>query len=418
MDQGSESGSTRDLRRVLEITRGMVAAADLDALLGVIIDRSVELLDAERATVFLYDAAANELVSRVAHETGEIRLSADTGIAGAAARSRQVVLVADAYADERFNADFDRAGGFRTRNLLAVPLLGYSGELVGVLEVLNRRRGAFTGDDVFLAETLAAQAGVAVQRANLIAHYLVKQRMQRSLEIARQIQRDLLPKAPPRLAGFDVAGFTQPADETGGDFFDFFALGGDRLAVVVADVTGHGIGPALLMAETRAILRALAGRSAGPAEVLAAANRHLADDLREGRFVTCFFGVLDGRAGTLAYASAGHGPLLIHQGPGGRCRQETATGLPLGLFADGPPCGEVVCRLAGGDLVAVPTDGLYEAADGDGRLMGIERVIELLNVTGDAPAERVAADLLAAAEAHAAGTAQSDDISAVVIRRT
>ena len=127
-DQGRE---LRDLQKVLEISRSMVAAADLDSLLGLIIERSMELLEAERATLFLYDAATDQLVSRIAHESEEIRMPADRGIAGACARGRSVVNVPNAYADERHNKEFDRKSGFRTRNVLAVPLFDYGGELVG-----------------------------------------------------------------------------------------------------------------------------------------------------------------------------------------------------------------------------------------------------------------------------------------------
>ena len=172
MEKHEKDNELADLRKVLKISRAMAAMVDLDSLLGLIIVRAMELLDAERATLFLYEEQTDELVSRIAAEEDEIRCPADRGLAGAAAKSGKTVNVADAYADERFNPEIDRQTGFHTRNILSVPLHDYEGSLVGVLQVLNKRRGAFDDYDITLAETLAAQAGVAVQRARLIDLYV------------------------------------------------------------------------------------------------------------------------------------------------------------------------------------------------------------------------------------------------------
>jgi len=167
---GNESKLLADLQKVLDITRVMVATVDLGDLLQLIIDRSMELLDAERASVFLYEEETNELVSIVAAGSGEIRFPADRGLAGAAAQSKTTINVSDAYADDRFDATTDHKSGFHTRNILTVPLCDHQGELVGLLQVLNKRGGDFGDSDVNLAETLGAQAGVALQRAKLIEH--------------------------------------------------------------------------------------------------------------------------------------------------------------------------------------------------------------------------------------------------------
>jgi len=417
MADPTDAKRVADLQRVLEITRSMVAAAGLGSLLQLIVDRTMELLDAERATLFLYDPATDELVSRIAHLSGEIRFPAGKGIAGACIRSRGVVNVPDAYADGRFNPAFDRETGFRTRNILAMPLYGYSGELVGVLEVMNKRAGGFEAYDIALAETLAAQAGVAIQRANLIGHYLEKQRMQRSLEIAQEIQRGLLPKETPALGGFDIAGFSQPADETGGDIYDFLPLAGGRLGLLVADATGHGIGPALVIAETRAMLRALAGQTDDVRVMLARVNDLLASDLGDGRFVTCFLGMLDAAASSLVFASAGHGPMLLYRAEQDAFTQEVATGLPLGVF-DGVSFEETVTwDLRPGDFVAILTDGLFEAMNADSEQFGIERVMELLRCSRDMPAREMIGMLHMTVMSHVGDLPQGDDLTAVIIRR-
>jgi phosphoserine phosphatase RsbU/P len=417
MIEPTDSAKLQDMQKVLEISRSMVAAADLDSLLHLIIERSMELLGAERATLFLYDAPHDQLISRIAHKAGEIRMPADRGIAGACIRTRTVVNVPDAYADARFNRDIDRQTGFHTRNILAVPLCDYVDDLVGVLEIINKREGGFGAYDITLAETLAAQAGVAIQRARLIQHFLEKQKMQRAMEIARDIQRGLLPKSNPRMMGFDIAGFSQPADETGGDIYDFFPLDEHRLAVVVADATGHGIGPALVIAETRAMLRALSGQAADMCLVLGTVNDLLAADLCDARFVTCFFGVLDAARSRLTFASAGHGPILSYIRKDDRFHQEKATGVPLGAFG-GVRFNKVIAQdLRPGDQAVILTDGIFEAMDHHGEQFGIDRVMDLLRRCRDLPAPQTIERLRDAVMAYAGDLDQADDVTAVIIRK-
>jgi signal transduction protein with GAF and PtsI domain len=190
--------------------RRLGATAELDPLLETIAAAATAVLDCERASVFLLDRAAGELSSRVA--TGiadspvkEIRFPIGVGIAGEVARTGTVVNLPDAYADPRFNPEFDRRSGFHTRSMLAVPLADHDGTTVGVLQVLNKRGGSFGPRDEQLAGFLGGQAGVAVQRQLLLAHYAEKQRIERDLAIARDIQQRLLPKDAPVVPGFDIA---------------------------------------------------------------------------------------------------------------------------------------------------------------------------------------------------------------------
>ena len=410
-----------DLHKVLEITRAMAASEDLDALLSLIVERDMELLDAERATVFLYDDDADELVSRIAHGEKEIRIPAAAGIAGAAAAGGEAVSVPDAYADARFNPDVDRRTGFRTRNILAIPMRGYDSRLVGVLQVLNKRRGEFDTGDLDLAETMAAQAGVAIQRANLIEHYLEKQQMERAMAIARQIQQALLPQEAPAIDGYDVAGFSRPADETGGDTYDFLELPDGRWMFTVADATGHGVGPALVIAETRAMLRAICVQSDGSADVgdvLGTTNNLLQWDLTDGRFVTCFLGLLDPRRDELVYGSAGHGPLLFYARDADEFQKVPATGIPLGVL-EGMDFSITETRyLAAGDLAVIITDGFFEAANPDGEEFGIPRIVELLRDARDLTAAEMIQRLVTAVTNFTASQPQADDLTAVVVKKT
>jgi phosphoserine phosphatase len=414
----SDARRLGDLRKILEISRSLAATDNLDTLLGLIVERSMELLDAERATVFLYDAAKGEIVSRVAAGVGELRFPADRGVVGATIRQGATLVVPDAYADSRFNPDADRRTGFRTRNILSVPLRDYQGGLVGVLQVLNKRSGAFDAQDVDLGEVLAAQAGVALQRARLIEHFLQKQEMERAMKIAREIQQGLLPHANPRICGYDVAGFCRPADETGGDTYDFMPLPDGRWMLVVADATGHGIGPALVIAETRAMLRALSqGPHADAPGVLRSANLLLVADLGDSRFVTCFLGLLDPLVNSLSYASAGHGPLLFYRSREDAFDQVSATDLPLGVMAEAPYDQSITHPFALGDFAVVTTDGFFEAVNPEGEAFGVARMLDLLRRDRALPSDRMIANLHDAVDAFTAGRPQQDDLTAIVIRR-
>lgn len=405
-----------DLHKVLEITRRLAGAVELDELLALIIERSMELLDAERASIFLYDEAAGELVSRIAAGEREIRFPASKGIAGATLAEARTILVADAQSDPRFNPEVDRETGFLTRNILSLPLADQAARPVGVLQMLNRRGRCFDERDAALGETLAAQAGVSIQRARLMAHYVEKLKMERSMRIARDIQQGLLPDGPPELSGYEVAGFNRPADETGGDTYDWLALPDGRQLVTVADASGHGVGPALVIAQARAMIRALAAGGASAADVLAGANRLLSDDL-DGRFVTCFLAVL-GADGALSWASAGHGPILFHDRAADEWEQHQATAVPLGIA---PEADFSECRsrqLAPGDLLVVTSDGFFEAMATSGEEFGIDRMTDLLRRDRDRPPAEMIANLYAAVREFTSGKEQADDLTAVVIRRS
>ncbi len=394
----------------------MAATVDLDDLLPLIIDRSMELLDAERASLLLYDPQAGQLVSRVAVGAEEIRFPADRGIAGATIAAGGTINVPDAYADRRFNPDIDRETGFRTRSILSVPLRDFQGDLVGVLQVLNKRGGPFTDADARLAETLAAQAGVSLQRARLMQHYAQKLEMERAMKIARDIQRGLLPQEQPKICGFDVAGICEPADKTGGDTYDFLPLPGGRWLLTVADASGHGIGPALVIAETRAMLRAASLHGCDLPRVLGTVNELLSADL-DGRFVTCFLGVLDPLIGRMAYASAGHGPMLFYDRRRDRFEQASATSLPLGITPEADYADIVTHDFAPGDVAVILTDGFFEAVNPAQEMFGLDRLMSILRRDRDLPAERMIQQLHGEITDFIGDQPPQDDCTVVVIRR-
>ena len=415
---GEAATLRRHLDALLAITRRLASEPRLDPLLESIAEETCNLLDAERATLFLYDAATNELYSRIAtrSEIEVIRMPADRGIAGSVARTQACLVIPDAYADPRFNREVDRRTGWRTRNILAVPMTNLNGDLVGVVEALNRRSGPFTDDDAALMRAVADQAGVALERARLLEEFLAKRRLEDEMQLAQQIQADLLPEKPPPTDGFDLAGWSRPSEYAGGDFYDLFEWGDGRIGMMLGDAVGHGVGPALLAATTRALVRALALRDTCPGCVLADANRLLATDVEAGRFVTLALVALDDAEGTATFASAGQGPLLLARADG-TAERFTATGLPLGVLLETGFEASEPMRLAPGDAFFLISDGIFECETENGKELGFEAVEQTVQDHLDGPAGAVTDALRALTDSVSPTGRFRDDRTAVVAKR-
>ncbi|MCK5117512.1 MAG: GAF domain-containing protein, partial [Candidatus Aegiribacteria sp.] len=203
------------LWRILDVTRQLSTPIELNDMLVQVVDVARDVLRAERGTVFLYDKNTHELFAEVGTglEVEEIRFPADQGIAGICARTCSVVNVPDAYSHEGFNPEIDRKMGYRTRCILSIPLIGLDNSLVGVLQLINKTDGFFGLEDERVAEVLASQCAVALQRARLMREYMIKQKIEHDLTLAREIQTKLLPDLMPEIEGYDLAGWNEPADQ-------------------------------------------------------------------------------------------------------------------------------------------------------------------------------------------------------------
>jgi serine phosphatase RsbU (regulator of sigma subunit) len=236
------------------------------------------------------------------------------------------------------------------------------------------------------------------------------------LRVARDIQRSLFPTGDAAIPGFEAAGTSIPADEAGGDFFDYFPLAGGSLGVVVADVSGHGLGAALLMAETRAYLRALAVTHDHPGRVLTLANRILIGDTQGRHFVTLFFARLDPADRTITYAGAGHAGHLVD--PAGETRLLESTSLPLGIEESlVVPCAPSI-PLTPGQIVLICTDGITEAISPGREMFALPRALRAVREAAGGGARQIVDALYRAVDRHTAGQPQNDDITALAIKAT
>jgi len=243
-------------------------------------------------------------------------------------------------------------------------------------------------------------------------------RLEHDLGVARSIQQSLLPTRVPQIEGFDIAGWNQPADQTGGDYYDWYPLADGKLLVALADVTGHGIGPALLAADCRAYARAnfLSGGQ-GLLSAMERINSLLSSDLQEGRFVTFVAAVCSPGHSRVELLSAGHGPLFLYFLREDRFDQKDAQGLPLGIspsLISEPPLS---VELNPGDMLILATDGFYEWANAQGDQFETRRLEETIRRSREKPAREIISTLYQAAVAFSGGTKQQDDLTAVVIKR-
>ena len=246
-----------------------------------------------------------------------------------------------------------------------------------------------------------------------------RRRLKHALEIAMEIQQRLLPPGPPEAEGVDVAGFSDYCDETGGDYFDYPAtrpLAGGAVALTIGDVTGHGIGAALMMASARAALRSQSERDEGPAQLVSVVNRHLAQDASAGKFMTLFYGVLDPARGRIDFANAGQGGCFVVRAATRRVEPLEAGGPPAGVF-DGVPFAESsVAGLVDGDVVILGTDGIWETVDADGALFGMERFERIARENVTRAASEIADAVRRAVESHRGTGPQTDDVTLIVAK--
>lgn len=405
-----------DFQRLLDVTRALAHPLDLRALLAQIVDAARGLLDAERGSVFLHDPSTGELYTLVATGSGEIRLPPGRGIAGECAQRREVINVPDCYADPRFDSSFDRQSGFHTRCLLAVPLIGHDDALVGVMQILNKRGGVFGEEDESIATALASQCAVALQRQHMLRELVAKEKMEKELEVARQIQVSFLPKTMPKIPEYEVTGWSRPADTTGGDVFDVVGLGPSRAVLLLGDATGHGIGPALSVTQVRSMLR-MALRLGGDLDaIFAHLNDQLSDDLPLNRFVTAFLGIVDTESHVLTYQSAGQGPIL-HLEAAGTTRSLKTTAAPLGMLPALKAPASVSFPVGPGDVVALITDGVFERENPEGAEMGAEAVAEVLRRYAGSPLGEILHRVVEACDTFAGGMPQADDMTLLLLRR-
>ena len=341
----------------------------------------------------------------------------------------------------------DLQGGLQRMRLWILIITG-AALLLAVLDVINLANRYSTPIEALVAQSRRISRGNLEARAPItsrfeefqrLAHALDRMReglrsllkMERDMQLARQIQQDTFPQELPKLNGYEIAAWNMPAEEAGGDTYDVIGLsrpaadGSAQLALrkadiavfLLADATGHGIGPALSVAQVRAMIRLAARMGGDPASIIRHMNAQLCSDLKDGRFITAWFGWLNAAGHRLYSFSAGQGPLLYLNAREQTCRVYGANMPPLGAFEDVTITLPEPIAMTPGDIFAALSDGLFEAVDPAGNMFGKERIMEVLRACRTAAAEEILAALRREIDAFTGSAPPNDDCTAIIIKR-
>src|SRR5450432_1553374 len=404
---------SRILLLLNEIARELTSILNLDELLGRIAELVRRLIDYQMFSILLLDATGEKLQHRFSLRFNENivlkhEIPLGRGLVGAAAESKEAVLVPDVSKDPRYIEANPETG-----SELVVPLI-YKGKVIGVLDMEHTRRGFFTEDHQRTMSTLAAQIAIAVENARLYEEIeRQERRLERDLALARELQGRLLPQTSPKLAHLDVAAKFVPARAIGGDLYDFIPYSMSRLGIVIGDVSGKGAPAAIYAALVSGIIRSHAPIEPGSAEMLSAVNLSLAERRIEAQFVSIIYAVWDDEDRTLTVANSGlPRPIYVH---GGKNEVVEATGLPLGLF-DEADYDEFKFRMKPGDMFVFFSDGILDARNRKGELFGRTRVEKIIADCAGKSADCVVDALFKASSEHSAGVEAFDDQTVVAIK--
>jgi sigma-B regulation protein RsbU (phosphoserine phosphatase) len=406
----------QELSAVLEATKLLNSTIDLSETINIILQLATHLCKADRGTVFLVDQKRNEIWSLrgLGLEEHEIRLPIDRGIAGWVASHGIPVIISDARSDSRFDPQVDHDLGYHTRDLLAFPVRNKSGDIVGVIELLNKETGCFTDADESSLGYLSDHVAVALENARLHRELLAKQRLESDLALARNVQRGLLPEQPPMLERFEIGVAYTPSLMVGGDYYDFLKLKPSSLLAVIADVEGKSVASALMMAHLHAALHTMVAHIHALEDIAGAVNDMILSDSRTRKLMSMFLAVIQDRERVLHYINAGHVlPVVLRKD--GEIVLLSEGGMVLGVLPDIPfKRGRI--ELVPGDIVAAYTDGITEAMDDNGEQYGLERLIEMVRLKQNAPASEIVEAILADVAHFSDGGLHEDDCVMLILK--
>jgi len=407
------------LSLLFEATRLLNSTLDLAELLELILRIARTEVKAERGTVFLADGKRKELWSIAASglDHQEIRIPFGKGIAGQVALSGELVNTEDAYTLAAFDPSFDQRLNYRTKSLLCLPIRHHSGEIVGVLQLLNAQSGKFSSEDISFLTRLSGHMAMALENAQMHRDTMEKQRLERDLALARSIQHRLLPDAPPVVPGYDIAVLSDFCFDVAADYYDFINLGPQSLLLVSAEVEGKGVSSALIMANLQATLRALV-MHLHSLEVLAfSLNEMLYTYTRAGKHLSVFLGLIDTRRNVLQYVNAGHVPPVLMKGKSGDVKLLEEGGTVIGLFPQADYTRGTV-QLEKDDLLVCTTDGILRISDDQKHEYGPRRLTDCVRRNRARSAQAIVDAVLAEVSAYTTASMNDDDKVLIAVKVT
>lgn len=400
------------LALLADIASGFASSLDISQTLNNAIEQFMEYMNAEAASIFLLENNATELVCVECAgpvDISGLRLSAGQGIVGKTVKTRSCQLISDVLKDKNFAKTVDMGTGFQTRSILCSPLV-VNNECIGALELLNKKNDElFDEQDKQLSSALASYAALAIHNARMADSLVEQERMRKELELAREIQLDLLPDDSEK-TNFPVKGMNVPALEVSGDFYDFFKRDDGLIYFNLADVSGKGMNAAMLMAKASSLLHHLAKSISDPSELLSRVNDEICETVSHGMFITIVSGFIDTNTCTIKFSNAGHQPPLFHH-TSGEFEQLEESSPPLGILP-GTTFPVSTVSLKGGALYLF-TDGVTESVDENKKLLDVDGLIKLIQENTEVAASKRLEDIVARIQRPS--IEQHDDITLMIV---
>lgn len=378
------------LRLLLEITRTISRSLDLDELLNKVMDTLGSLIPYDAAGIYLIDAGdeTNPYVFKARAIRGydiselvEPRLKLGEGFIGRVAENGKPIISADVSKDPRYFQARER-----TRSEMVAPIIS-NDKVIGVFDLESDRLDAYSPDDLAMLQMLTSHVAIIIEKVRLLDEVVEKKRIEAQLEVARQVQLELLPDHDPSLESFDISAYVFPTEEVSGDYYDWVQIFEDQIGITVADAVGKGIPAALLMSFLRASLRSGVQIGYAPHIALAKVSNLLWESVEEHQFITGIYGILDSTNRTFVFSNAGHNPPLLIK-PDGEYRFVEYGDLPLGMFRD-MHYHQHFIRFEKGQVMVIYTDGITEATNEAGEEYGQERLAKRILEGIELPAKQL-----------------------------
>jgi serine phosphatase RsbU (regulator of sigma subunit)/pSer/pThr/pTyr-binding forkhead associated (FHA) protein len=408
------------LKALLEIGRNLGRATRIDEVLPQLLDNLFKIfIQADRGFIALVETAAKKLTTKAVkfrHEDAGGRIRMSRTILNAVMGTKEAILSADASTDSQFRMS-ESIVDFHIHSVMCAPLLDSDGAVLGVIHIdTTDARRRFNRDDLDVLASVACQAAVAVENAQLHERAIREELLEKELSLAHRVQLGLLPASPPQIERYQFFQFYQPAYQLGGDYFDYILLPGNRLASALADVCGKGIAAALLVARLSAEVRHCLLSQPQPADAMVRLNQLFANDRWEGKFVTMVAAVLDPAEHEVCIVNAGHMAPLLRR-PSGEIEEvgRSMGGLPLGIDGDSK-YEQFSIRLGPGDSLVMYTDGVLDAENAQKQRYGTERLYPMVAKPA-AGAQELGSQVINDVKRFVGDHRQADDICLTCLRR-
>jgi len=416
-DAPSHGLTTSDkLRMLLDITSKISRSLDLQEVLNLVMDTLDSLIPYDAAGIFVLQCVGDEPCTFKAEavrgydidELSELHLKLGEGFIGSVAVSGKPIISHDVREDPIYVNARDR-----TRSEMVAPIIS-NDEVIGVFDLESDELNAYSDDDLQLLTLLASQVAIIIEKVMLHEQLIEKKRLEGQLEVARQVQLELLPPSDPELPGFDISAYNFPTEEVSGDYYDWVRIYDDQIGLVIADVAGKGIPAALLMVFLRASLRAATHIGYATHISMAKVNFLLWESIERNQFITAFYGILDASNRTLHYSNAGHNPPLLIDALGTARFIEWGE-QPLGMFRD-TRYHEHYHTFRPGEVMVLYTDGVTEALSPNGEEFGRDSLITAVKNGSTLSARELIASMQSAVLRWTDGVGLTDDATFFVIK--